>query len=77
MSVCVVMATNISVVHAFGTLFPYILLEFGENRANTATIQSVLFGVGLCSGSFFIKTMNKRSFALGPDEFLLLGIQPN
>lgn len=40
-----------SLAHAFGALFPYILAEFGENRAVTATIQSVFFGVGLCSGS--------------------------
>lgn len=41
-----------SLVQAFGTLFPYILTEFGENRTITATIQSVFFGVGLCSGVF-------------------------
>ena len=52
-SVCVVMATNISIVHAFGTLFPFILSEFDEGRAKTATVQSVLFGVGLCSGILY------------------------
>ena len=47
------MTTNISIVHAFGTLFPFILSEFGENRAAAATVQSVLFGVGLCSGMLY------------------------
>ena len=49
-SVCIVMIINVSVVHAFGTLFPHMLSEFGGSRASTATVQSVLFGVGLCSG---------------------------
>ena len=53
-SVFVVMMAILSNIHSIGTLFPYLLEEFGENRANTVAIQSVFFGVGLCSGNNYM-----------------------
>ena len=49
-SVFIVMMAVLSIVHTIGMLFPFFLDEFGESRAKTAAIQSVFFGVGLCSG---------------------------
>ena len=49
-SAFIVLMAILSSIHAIGTLFPYFLDEFGENRAKTAAIQSVFYGVGLgCS----------------------------
>ena len=50
-SVIVVMMVILSSIHSLGTLFPYMLEEFGDSRAKTAAIQSVFFGVGLCSSN--------------------------
>ena len=38
----------------FGTLFPTVLEEFGDNRASTAAIQSIFSGIGPSLGMFII-----------------------
>ena len=45
-----ILMIDMGFVYSFGTLFPAILDEFGDNRASTAAIQAVFTGIGPSSG---------------------------
>ena len=61
-SAFIMLMAILSSIHAIGTLFPYFLDEFGENRAKTAAIQSVFYGVGLgCSKYMHIGKATSKS----------------
>ena len=47
-----ILMIDVGFVYSFGSLFPAILEEFGDNRASTAAIQSVFTGIGPSSGTF-------------------------
>ena len=60
-SAFIMLMAILSSIHAIGTLFPYFLDEFGENRAKTAAIQSVFYGVGLGCSKYIGKATSKST----------------